>query len=785
MIAPNHISSSNPHGCGVIHVGRSWGEAGRFKFILALIGFLSLIAPAFAQAPAPVPALPDTERRTSYNITASQCNCAVNFALFGDSTDVGNWIEVFVNGALVPQSGNWAITSPSGPIANLARPITDAVLNFTVAQTGTVQIVGARRPRRISQFQENQGVPARDLNLALTDLVAQNRENWDKTNDVTGRALLARPGETLALLPALANRLNQGACFDGSGNLVPCISIPSSTFTAGTLVAFSGANPTTINVTPIGTAPIVIDPSTNSITCPTCQTTAANLTSVSTIASLKALSPPAVATSIFVMGYFSRSDGGEGWFNFDTTSSGVDDGGTIIIPNSAPTSGRWIRSGTGMQYNVRWFGAAPDNTTDSAPAIRAAYNAVPNGGAIYFPAGNVPYVVNSCTGNNAVIDSISTNANKSVSILGDGWNIKSVGSYGNPRGSIIRLGASIPGTCSFIRYAGTDIVTGITLKDFAVVASTGTYGTPVGLHGIFIDESIGASAFYLTQMNIDHVFIDNMSAGYSIKVAAVNSGVFSGGLAFSSIRNSQLMNINATFLGDGVSIDHNTFGQNATIHTRNVGLEFSQVSGATSTVITRNIFSNFDGMVIVHGAESPIIRDNELEMGNVSNAAGALIYLQGDTSTVDGAVISGNSVSQNSTVANYNAANTLIEGNTIRIPSTYDFVTITGAATSTRMNTNRCAANGTMDPACTVSSVGPNGSQLTPYCIKLSGSSNGLASLCTPSAAGTPSIALPTTSGTLLTNAGAVSATKTVRASGGASDCTLIFTSGVLTGGTC
>lgn len=37
----------------------------------------------------------------------------------------------------------------------------------------------------------------------------------------------------------------------------------------------------------------------------------------------------------------------------------------------------------------------------------------------------------------------------------------------------------------------------------------------------------------------------------------------------------------------------------------------------------------------------------------------------------------------------------------------------------------------------------------------------------------------------ILTDDGAVSATKTVRASGGLADCTLIFTSGVLTGGTC
>lgn len=215
---------------------------------------LALIAgsyPAFAQVPPPVPALPDTERRTTYVIAASTCACNVNFALYGDSTDVTNWIEVFVNGVKISQSGNWTITSPANPagLANAARPITDAVLTFTAAQTGTVQIVGARRPRRASQFPENRGVAARDFNQVITDLTAQNRETWDKINDVTGRTVQAPPGETLALLPILANRQNLGACFDNGGNLSTCVALPSGGITAGNGITFTGTSPTTISIT--------------------------------------------------------------------------------------------------------------------------------------------------------------------------------------------------------------------------------------------------------------------------------------------------------------------------------------------------------------------------------------------------------------------------------------------------------------------------------------------------------------------------------------------------------
>jgi hypothetical protein len=219
------------------------------RAILAL-AMLAGIVPAFAQVPPPVPALPDTERRTSYSISASTCACSVGFQLYGDSTDVVNWLEVFVNGVLVPQSGGWTISSPTGPIATIPRPITDAVLTFTTAQTGTVQIVGARRPRRTSQFQESQPVPTRNFNQTFSDIIATQRELWDKTNDFTGRSVRTPPGETLALLPILASRANMGACFDGSGNLTSCVAASTGSFIAGAGIAFTGTNPTTISAIP-------------------------------------------------------------------------------------------------------------------------------------------------------------------------------------------------------------------------------------------------------------------------------------------------------------------------------------------------------------------------------------------------------------------------------------------------------------------------------------------------------------------------------------------------------
>jgi hypothetical protein len=146
-------------------------------------GLFAGLSSALAQAPPPVPALPDTQRQTTYNITSSTCACAVGFQLYGDSTDVDNWIFVLFNSVKVlstdPTFG-WSLSSPTGSLASIARPITDAVLTFNNAQTGQVIILGAERPRRLTTFNENQGVTARQLNQVINTLFAELRELWDR-----------------------------------------------------------------------------------------------------------------------------------------------------------------------------------------------------------------------------------------------------------------------------------------------------------------------------------------------------------------------------------------------------------------------------------------------------------------------------------------------------------------------------------------------------------------------------------------------------------------------------
>lgn len=184
---------------------------------------------AVAQAPPPVPALPDAERRTSYVLAASTCPaCSVGFALYGDGTDYGSWLELWLvaaNGTATKLTAvtDWTLTSATGSLATIPRPITDATITLTTARTGTLQIIGARKPRRTSVYTENRGVAARDLNQTVNDIEAALRENWD----LDKRQLSGLPGEVLSPLPSAAARASSILCWDATG-LVPLACAPSA-----------------------------------------------------------------------------------------------------------------------------------------------------------------------------------------------------------------------------------------------------------------------------------------------------------------------------------------------------------------------------------------------------------------------------------------------------------------------------------------------------------------------------------------------------------------------------
>lgn len=114
---------------------------------------------------------------------------------------------------------------------------------------------------------------------------------------------------------------------------------------------------------------------------------------VANYAALKAISAEdrSNGMTVFVSGRSSASDGGGGWFYFNSASSDTDNGGTILAPDAG--TGRWIRIRDFGIFNVRWFGATGNGSTDDTTAVQAAVSAIATeglapGGVLYFPRGH-------------------------------------------------------------------------------------------------------------------------------------------------------------------------------------------------------------------------------------------------------------------------------------------------------------------------------------------------------------------------------------------------------------
>lgn len=402
------------------------------------------------------------------------------------------------------------------------------------------------------------------------------------------------------------------------------------------------------------------------------------------------------STAIVLIGYNSALNGGSG--GFQLIGSGSSSSSSTLVPY--------------LNVMNPVFGVTGNGSSDDAPGFRAAYAACPNGGTIFIPAAASTYLFNSTSGGHI----IPMSGNKAVSWIGEGWNIKTGGSYSTPRGSVIQLGASIPSTADVFNITGTDIVTGMSFKDFAIVANGGTFGTAKGRDGLRIDNTASAT-FYCTQVAIDHVFIDNMATGYSIHNVAQQTTPFAGGMAYSRISNSQLMNIRLENVGDSMLIDHNTLGQNATVDSRNVGVYTTTISGGTSLRISNNVFSNFVGHIVVDSAVGLQILNNEFEQSSGStNTQGAMVDLVGGTAQILGVQISGNSFSQDSVVGNYYpvrvaaATGAYIHDNRISTPSAYGHINILSSAVNAHYYSNQYEA--------------PSGTTVQPTILNASGSTN-------------------------------------------------------------
>ena len=112
---------------------------------------------------------------------------------------------------------------------------------------------------------------------------------------------------------------------------------------------------------------------------------------VETIDALRALT--ITYSIVVVLGYYAKSDGGGGTFNYDANKTDNDDNGYVITPSNSIGNGRYVRQEYG-DVNVRFFGAKGDGTNDDIDAFRRAVAYAESAGgsnhkySVKIPAGN-------------------------------------------------------------------------------------------------------------------------------------------------------------------------------------------------------------------------------------------------------------------------------------------------------------------------------------------------------------------------------------------------------------
>jgi hypothetical protein len=390
------------------------------------------------------------------------------------------------------------------------------------------------------------------------------------------------------------------------------------------------------------------------------------------------------------------------------------------------------------QVSVKSFGAKCDGSTDDRAAIQAA-------GDYAISVGKALFIDPSTSG-----CIVSQNGSNAYALL---WQ-SPIEIVGLPGYSIIRPTSGLSSSVNIIYLTGTSNSYKRTVIDGIFIGNPSS-GTRTGNHAIVFDTLTTGSAFYHPQ--IKNNYLQQGASGLGWSIFAINSQANNptGGFVYGEIKDNFIgSGIALNKVGDSIRVVHNVI----TGTSSNPGVYLDLVNGAGglagNTVIDGNNIGGAAGAVIVDCAQAPLIINNEIEQDQINTeASNALVDINGATCTVTGARIVGNQLQASASMGNptlirvATSTNTVIDNNKIATPVDYVPIVITAGSTGTIIGAGNTFSGMTTQVT--------NGGTATRQGV------------------------------TVVYGTTPFSGTKTVRASGGAADCTLVFVGGLLTGGSC
>ena len=323
------------------------------------------------------------------------------------------------------------------------------------------------------------------------------------------------------------------------------------------------------------------------------------ITSLNILPSIAALRANHIfSTSIYVLGYSTLNDGGEGLFvvNINDTTT-PDNGGTVIVD---AVGYRWYRADSNqVPASAKWFGAKGDGITDDTAALQEWLNL---NQSRYLPTGT--YL-------------ISGNSDACL-VWSNGGTVE-----GGGDNSILLVSSSVPNTVDGLTLRpNVGQNTGWALRNLAVQGQTNSSGR----NGI--ELNLPTDAQYLSASDFYDLTLGRFDNGRSFNLdSTLIDGFFTSTIARCLI----LGGIRLVKCGDTINIRDNQFSGYLGLGGVSPAIEVDMVTGASGPIITGNNIttigtSTCSGISITGGIEA-VIDDNIIEANILYGGAAPLVLI--------------------------------------------------------------------------------------------------------------------------------------------------------------